>query len=164
MHHRSGRRRQVTRLCVPHIRGPRISQRGHDPGTLPRRKGRLCTAHLSISNKKSLTSPAQHRSTLNARVRARSTCATRGISSADCTAFDDGFNAGLLFHLCASLPCKLVDGSRAALLGEGGGKGVTHGRLTEDTRLMYYGENERKLWTRQGSTVVYERLLASVKR
>ena len=56
MHHRSGRRRQVTRLRVPHILEPRISQRCHDPGTLPRRKGRPCTAHLSISNTKSLTS------------------------------------------------------------------------------------------------------------
>jgi hypothetical protein len=37
MHHRSGRRRQVTRFRVPHVRGPRIRQRSHDPGTLPRR-------------------------------------------------------------------------------------------------------------------------------
>jgi hypothetical protein len=57
MHHRSGRRRQVARLCVPHLRGPRISQRSHDPGTLPRRKGCPCTyVHLSVSEN-SLTVP-----------------------------------------------------------------------------------------------------------
>jgi hypothetical protein len=50
MHHRSGRRREVARLCVPYIRGPRLSQRSHDRGTLPRRKGRPCTYyHLSVS-------------------------------------------------------------------------------------------------------------------
>ncbi len=42
MHHRSGRRRQVARFCLPHVRRPSIGQRGDVPGTFPRLKGRPC--------------------------------------------------------------------------------------------------------------------------
>ena len=56
-------------LFVPHVRGPRIGQRGQDPGTLPLRKGRPCTTHLTILNKDSDLS-AHHGSTLNVRFRA----------------------------------------------------------------------------------------------
>jgi hypothetical protein len=83
MHHRSGRRRQVARLCVPYIRGPRLSQRSHDQGTLPRRKGRPCTYYHLKRPLKLSDMPSLHRSTRNAQSHGRSTCATRAISSAD---------------------------------------------------------------------------------
>ena len=46
MHHRSGRRRQVARFCLPHVRRPSFGQRSNDPGTFPRRKGRPCYPSL----------------------------------------------------------------------------------------------------------------------
>jgi RNA recognition motif-containing protein len=62
-------------------------------------------AHVSIADK--VSDPAcRHRSTRNARFRARSICVTRGTSSADWHKFDFEFNAGLLFQ-CT----KVVDTS-----------------------------------------------------
>ena len=99
LHHRTGRRRKVTWLRVPYIRRPRISQRSNDPGTSPRRKSRPCTAHLNISTKKSLTSPCSpqinHKRDSGQGAPAQHAVFRWRIG----TAFDGGFNAGLLFQI-----------------------------------------------------------------
>ena len=52
MYHRSRRRRQVTRVCVPHLRGPTLGQRSHDrERSLDGKAVRDPTIHLSVFEK-----------------------------------------------------------------------------------------------------------------